>query len=215
MSSHQTLAKRVIAHLLEISESKCSITEPAILQEGDEDTQQVLAGILTLYETLEFREHKLVEAQSKLEALNTQLDARVKKQADAIMELSTPVIQIWDDVLILPLIGTVDTVRAQQVVEHALSAVANKQASVLIIDITGVPLIDTAVADHLLKTTGAVRLLGATSIITGVSPSNAQTLARLGVELGDIVTKGSMQAGLQCAFEFTNRAVIEGSSSSA
>ncbi len=208
-SRNQALAELVIGHLLEIAESKCSITEEGILREDDESVQQILAGLLTLHESLEYRNQELEQALSELGEMNQQLDDRVKNQADAILELSTPVIQIWNDVLILPLIGAVDTLRAQLVVEQALSAVESKQASVLIVDITGVPVVDTAVARHLIRTIDAVSLLGARSILTGVSPSNAQTLVKLGVDLSRIVTKGSLQAGLKSAFKLTNKTVVD------
>lgn len=199
----------VLGHLHDIAESKCSITDESILQEEDESVQQILAGLLILHETLELREEERNAALVEATQANEQLDARVQKQARAIMELSTPVIQIWRDVLILPLIGTVDTLRAQQIVEQALTAVAEHQASVLIIDITGVPVVDTAVANHLIRTIEAVKLLGSHSILTGVSPANAQALVTLGIDLSQITTKGSLHAGLIAAFKLTNRVVVE------
>jgi anti-anti-sigma regulatory factor len=145
------------------------------------------------------REAALTEVQNTLEL--------VRKQSQAILELSTPVIQVWDDILVLPLIGTIDTARAQQIMENLLEAVVKGRAAVVIIDITGVPVVDTKVANHLIKTIQATRLLGAEAVVTGVSPHNAQTLVRLGVDLTSVTTRSSLQAGLRLAFELTRQKV--------
>jgi rsbT co-antagonist protein RsbR len=141
--------------------------------------------------------------ENALRRLNDQLLA----QQSTINELATPVIQIWDDILILPLIGTIDTHRAQQIIENLLDSIVKTQASMTIMDITGVPVVDTVVAKHLLSTINAARMLGAEVIVTGVSPHNAQTLVKLGVDLTTITTKGSLQAGLKLAFEMTSSQV--------
>jgi rsbT co-antagonist protein RsbR len=141
------------------------------------------------------------------EDLRKAKDDLIAQQSMAIRELSTPVIQIWDDILVLPLIGTVDTQRAQQVIENLLDSIVKTQASVAIMDITGVPVVDTMVANHLLSTINAAKMLGAEVIVTGVSPNNAQTLVKLGVDLTTITTKGSLQAGLKLAFEITDNQV--------
>jgi PAS domain S-box-containing protein len=130
-------------------------------------------------------------------------DELIAQQSRAIQELSTPVIEVWEDILVLPLIGVIDTGRAQRIVESLLEAIVEKQASVVIMDITGVPIIDTGVANHLIMTVSAVTLLGTRMILTGVSPHNAQTLVKLGVDLGDITTKSSLRAGLNLAFQLT------------
>lgn len=122
-------------------------------------------------------------------------------QSKAILELSTPVMQVWQGILVAPLIGTVDTARAQQIVESLLEAIVKSSASVVILDITGVPTVDTKVAHHLLKTVAAARLLGAEVVLTGMGPLNAQTLVRLGVDLGKVTTRSSLQTGLRYAFE--------------
>jgi rsbT co-antagonist protein RsbR len=145
------------------------------------------------------RDASLREVQEKLRT--------IELQTASILELSTPVIQVWDEILVLPLIGTIDTARAQQIMENLLEAVVRARAAMVIIDVTGVPLVDTKVADHLLKTIDATRLLGADAVLTGVSPLNAQTLVRLGVDLGRITTRSSLQAGLKLAFERTRRKV--------
>jgi rsbT co-antagonist protein RsbR len=117
-----------------------------------------------------------------------------------IRGLSTPVIDVWDEVLVMPLIGVLDSTRAQQMMEQLLERIADKEARYVIIDITGVPTVDTAVAEHLLKTTKASRLVGAQALLVGITPRVAQTLVRLGVSLNEVTTFPSLHAGLEHAF---------------
>lgn len=124
----------------------------------------------------------------------------IKSQAQALTELSTPVIQVWEGVVALPLVGTVDSARAKEIMEKLLDAVVAHEADVAIIDITGVPVVDTQVANRLMRTVEAVRLLGTRSIITGINPIIAQTLVQLGVDLSQLTTKASLRAGLEQAF---------------
>jgi PAS domain S-box-containing protein len=139
-------------------------------------------------------------------------DELLAKQAEAIMELSTPVIQIWDKIVVLPLIGAVDTTRAQQILENMLESISATHAEVAIIDITGVPVVDTKVAHHFLQTIEAAKLLGTKTVLTGVSSYNAQTLVQLGVDLSSISTKGSLMSGLKLAFQITGKQVMDGES---
>lgn len=119
--------------------------------------------------------------------------------SDTVRRLSTPVIQVWDDVLVMPLIGVLDSHRAQQMMEQLLDRVVALQARIVIIDITGVPTVDTAVAEHLIRTTKASRLVGTSAILVGISPQVAQTLVRLGVVLDDIDTFTDLRSGLEHA----------------
>jgi anti-anti-sigma regulatory factor len=116
-----------------------------------------------------------------------------------IRRLSTPVIQVWDEIQVLPLIGVIDSTRARQMTEQLLERIVSDQARVVIMDITGVPTVDTAVADHILKTAKAAGLVGARAILVGISPQVAQTLVRLGVSLGDVETYADMRSGLEHA----------------
>lgn len=134
------------------------------------------------------------------------MDALARHQA-AIRELSTPVIQLYERVLLLPLIGTIDTSRAMQVMEKVLMRVAERQAKVIILDIAGVPVVDTRVANHLLQTTEAVRLLGASTVLTGISPQVAQTMVQLGVDLSKMHTRASLEEGLELALSLTGRCI--------
>ena len=128
----------------------------------------------------------------------------LREQQKVVMELSTPVIRVWDRILVLPLIGTVDSVRALQVMENILIKINETESQVVIIDITGVPVIDTLVASHLIKTVAAVKLLGAESIVTGINPEIAQTLVHLGVDLKEVVTKANLARGIEAAMYMTN-----------
>ncbi len=124
----------------------------------------------------------------------------VQRQRDEIMELSTPVIQIWDRVLALPLIGTLDSDRAARFTENLLQRIAEDEAAVVILDISGVPMIDTAVAQHLFKTIQGARLMGAESIISGVRPETAQAMVHLGIDIGAITSRSTLRDALQLAF---------------
>src|ERR671913_597215 len=119
-------------------------------------------------------------------------EAVIARQQQELMELSTPVVKLWEGILALPLIGTLDSARTQVVMESLLQQIVESEATIAIIDITGVPTVDTLVAQHLLKTVAAARLMGADCIISGIRPRIAQTIVHLGVELGDVVTKATL-----------------------
>jgi rsbT co-antagonist protein RsbR len=116
----------------------------------------------------------------------------IARQQQEMLELSTPVVQLWDGVLALPLIGTLDSARTQVVMESLLQRIVDTGAGIAIIDITGVPTVDTLVAQHLLKTVAAARLMGADCIISGIRPQIAQTIVHLGVDLQDVLTKATL-----------------------
>jgi rsbT co-antagonist protein RsbR len=116
----------------------------------------------------------------------------IARQQQELLELSTPVVQLWDGVLALPLIGTLDSARTQVVMETLLQAIVETGSQIAIIEITGVPVVDTLVAQHLLKTVAAARLMGADCIISGIRPQIAQTIVHLGVEINDVVTKATL-----------------------
>jgi rsbT co-antagonist protein RsbR len=123
----------------------------------------------------------------------------IGRQQQELLELSTPVVQLWDGVLGLPLIGTLDSARTQVVMESLLQRIVDTGAGIAIIDITGVPTVDTLVAQHLLKTVAAARLMGADCIISGIRPQIAQTIVHLGVALGDVTTKATLAGALAVA----------------
>jgi rsbT co-antagonist protein RsbR len=131
----------------------------------------------------------------------------VRRQQEEIAELSTPVIKLWDGILALPLIGTLDSSRTQVVMENLLQAIVDQNAELAIIDITGVATVDTLVAQHLLKTIAAARLMGADCIVSGMRPQIAQTMVHLGVEL-DVVSKATLADALAQALKRTGRMVV-------
>ena len=124
----------------------------------------------------------------------------IRRQQMELLELSTPVVKIWDGILVLPLIGTLDSSRTQVVMESLLQSIVETNSAIAIIDITGVPAVDTLVAQHLIKTVSAARLMGAHCIISGIRPQIAQTMVHLGVAFGDVVTKASLADALKYAF---------------
>ena len=126
-------------------------------------------------------------------------DQVIGRQQQELLELSTPVVQLWEGVLALPLIGTLDSARTQVVMESLLQKIVETGAGIAIIDITGVPTVDTLVAQHLLKTVSAARLMGADCIISGIRPQIAQTIVHLGVELHDVITKATLADALAIA----------------
>jgi rsbT co-antagonist protein RsbR len=132
----------------------------------------------------------------------------VSKQQEAIRELSTPVLQVRDQMLILPIIGVLESVRAKQLTEQLLRSIRERRAKAVVLDITGVPGVDSKVANHLVQTVEAVRLLGATAIITGLSPEVAQTLVAIGVDLSRIRTMGDLQSGIDEADKLLGYTVI-------
>lgn len=125
----------------------------------------------------------------------------IMRQQQDLLELSTPVVKLWDRVLALPLIGTLDSQRTQVVMETLLHQIVQDGAEVAIIDITGVPTVDTLVAQHLLKTVTAARLMGADCIISGIRPSTAQTIVHLGVDLQDVMTKATLADAFRVALQ--------------
>jgi rsbT co-antagonist protein RsbR len=125
----------------------------------------------------------------------------ITRQQEELLELSTPVVKLWDGILALPMIGTLDSARTQVVMESLLQRIVETGADIAIIDITGVPTVDTLTAQHLLKTVTAARLMGAECIISGIRPQIAQTIVHLGVDLGTVTTKGTLADAFRRALE--------------
>ena len=132
----------------------------------------------------------------------------IKRQQEEMMELSTPVVKLWDGVLALPLIGTLDSARTQVVMESLLSAIVETNSHVAIIDITGVPTVDTLVAQHLIKTITAARLMGADCYLSGIRPAIAQTIVHLGIELNNIQTKAKLSDAFALALQRMGKTVV-------
>jgi rsbT co-antagonist protein RsbR len=131
----------------------------------------------------------------------------IGQQQREMLELSTPVVQLWEGVLALPLIGTLDSTRTQVVMESLLQRIVETGAAIAVIDITGVPTVDTLVAQHLLKTVAAARLMGADCIISGIRPQIAQAIVHLGVELGNVTTKATLADAFLVALQRTGASI--------
>jgi rsbT co-antagonist protein RsbR len=136
-------------------------------------------------------------------------DQIIIRQQQELLELSTPVVKLWQNVLALPLIGTLDSNRTQVVMESLLQRIVETSAAIAIIDITGVPTVDTLVAQHLLKTVAAARLMGADCIISGIRPQIAQTIVHLGVNLEDVMTKATLADAFLVALERTGSTITQ------
>jgi rsbT co-antagonist protein RsbR len=188
---------------------------------------QTATFVFSLKEPLFARVRSAFGAQSEqlgsmLWAINTMLDRLglyttevhqkgreelIARQQQEMLELSTPVVELWDGIVALPLIGTLDSARTQVVMENLLQRIVDTGAAIAIIDITGVPTVDTLVAQHLLKTVAAARLMGADCIISGIRPQIAQTIVHLGVELQDVLTKATLADAFAVALKRLGLAV--------
>lgn len=133
----------------------------------------------------------------------------IHRQQEELLELSTPVVQLFDNILALPLIGTLDSARTQIVMENLLQRIVETGAMIAIIDITGVPTVDTLVAQHLLKTVAAARLMGADCIISGIRPQIAQTIVHLGVDLSEVTTKATLADAFMIALQRTGASIVK------
>lgn len=146
----------------------------------------------------------ITEAKRTEQELRSKLEL-IQKQQQVIRSLSTPIIQVWDRVLTLPLVGMFDSLRAAEVMESVLGEISRTQARYAILDLTGIEAMDTATADHLLKLSQAIKLLGAEGIITGIHPAIAQTIIGLGLDLTSIVTRSTLREGLQHCIQKLSR----------
>lgn len=135
-------------------------------------------------------------------------EGRLREQSHTIKEMSTPTIKLWEGVLVLPVVGIIDSMRAQYMMETMLTKIMDTYSKVIILDIHGVAAVDTAVANHLIKITKATKLMGCECILSGISPAVAQTIIQLGIDMGDIKTRSTLSDALLEAFEILNLKVI-------
>jgi rsbT co-antagonist protein RsbR len=136
-------------------------------------------------------------------------EKRLEEQSRTIREISTPAIELWDRVLVLPVLGVIDSMRAQQMTDTMLNKIKETSSKVIILDIQGVAAVDTAVANHLIKITKATRLMGCQCIISGISPAVAETIVQLGIEMGDVKTNSTLRDALENSFTMMNFEVRE------
>jgi rsbT co-antagonist protein RsbR len=181
-----------------LKETLLPLLQQTLAEQPQELTQQV-TGLNRLLDAFGLR---------TFESYNASRESLIREQSRSILELSTPVVQVWEGILALPIVGAVDTARTQQIMENLLTKIVETGSSVVIIDITGVAVVDTAVAKHLLQTVAAARLLGAEALIVGVSARIAQTLVHLGIDLSDIITRTSLAKGLEYALWRTGQRII-------
>jgi rsbT co-antagonist protein RsbR len=169
--------------------------------EGREDDFAMLEQTVNvLVSELAEAKHKNDRAAEAIERSRDQLAEKlqtIERQQTAIRDLSTPIIELWDDILTLPIVGLVDTQRSVEMTERLLHRIVDRRARCVIIDVTGVDEVDTATADHFVKMIRAAQLLGAHCVVTGISPEIAQTLVRIGVELTGVRTLRSLKEGLK------------------
>ncbi|QQK75212.1 STAS domain-containing protein [Salicibibacter cibarius] len=165
----------------------------------------------------EYTEECILEFEAQLDGLISKLadeSAKMREkiidtQNHALKELSVPLIPVFDDISVMSLIGTVDTKRAKYIMENVLEGIVDHRAQVVLIDITGVPVVDTMVAHHIIKVYEAVRLVGVHCILVGIRPEIAQTIVTLGIDLRNFSTKSTLQKGVEAALEITNREIKE------
>jgi rsbT co-antagonist protein RsbR len=199
MVSSQELAETVLERIAEI------LLVVADVGAGDYATrlQSNLPedhALTTLYAGINQMVSSLEREQQRSNAYQKELEeklAMIEVQRAAIRELSTPIIEVWESVLCLPVVGVLDSTRSAEMTEALLSAIVEKRAECAIIDITGIQVMDTGTADHFLRMARAVRLLGANCLLTGINPAIAQTIIHMGVDLSGVVTHRTMRNALQ------------------
>lgn len=202
-------AKERIEHIEDVLSSVAAGDLDIRIKSGiEDDLTGIEEAINILIDDLTY---ELKQSQKMKESLEDQL-SRIKEQQQTIirqqedlLELSSPVSKVWDNILILPVIGTLDSQRAQIMMENLLEKIVESGCTYSIIDITGVLTVDTQVANHLLKTVTSARLLGAECIISGISPAIAQTIVHLGIDLSAIKTKATLQAAMIYAIKQNNQ----------
>lgn len=166
--------------------------------------------------TIENQRNLFVEFDEWMTSMNIEIigiyattwEKTVSLQKIALQELSAPLIPVFDRITVMPLVGTIDTERAKQIMENLLKGAVKHRSEVVLIDITGVPVVDTMVAHHIIQAAEAVRLVGAKCMLCGIRPEIAQTIVSLGIDLTQFTTKNSLQKGIEAALELTNRKIV-------
>lgn len=190
-------------------ETVIGVVTVSTLDEMNADEEQTLVSLFaSQLTTALFKVEYDEERAQQIQALEAAAVAQ-QRLLETVRELSTPAIPIYDGILALPLVGNIDTGRAGQIMETVLTSIAREHASVVILDVTGVPVIDTGVANHLVQVTQAAQLLGARALLVGIKPEVAQTLVQLGVDLSSIITRSNLQAGVAFALSQRGLQIVE------
>jgi rsbT co-antagonist protein RsbR len=205
MSTTDAGSRELTAVLADLSNNRArhgfSVTETAVSVFAVKDAvYAVTAGDADPLTTADFAEFSSFIDELGLHTVETYVavrDALITEQSEQLLELSTPVVKLWEGVVAVPLIGTLDSARSQVVMERLLQTLVDSGSRYAILDITGVPAVDTQVAQHILKTVVAAQLMGAQCVISGIRPQIAQTIVSLGIEFGEIVTKANLSDALQ------------------
>ena len=183
---------------------------------GLSELNKILFGMMTVDNTEEEKMNLVWAFDKWIAPINSEVlhqyasswERTVSLQKIALQELSAPLIPVFDNITVMPLVGTIDTERAKRIMENILQGVVKHRAEVVLIDITGVPVVDTMVAHHIIQASEAVRLVGAKCLLVGIRPEIAQTIVNLGIDLSQVITKNSLQKGIESALEMTNRQIV-------
>lgn len=199
----EEMAELFVRHLHDLAEGDLSLTAEDVAKVPDRRVSSVLSALLRVSDTLAARESERVRVEEelkgaveRLEEQNGLLERRQAEIAELVAELSTPIIKVWEGVLMVPLVGSIDTERAADMMHRLLSAVVRERADNVILDFTGVGSVDTSTADHFLRVIASVKLLGARGIVAGVPPAVSLAMVKLGVDLSDIVTARNVREAL-------------------
>jgi rsbT co-antagonist protein RsbR len=190
---HARIGLPLPSYLAAVNRSVKVITES--LYDGGLDDQQYAAAVKSIAKLI------YLDVTIIVDAFNTHTNQIITDQAEAMLSMSTPVTEIWDSILLLPIVGIIDSKRAQEIMTAVLSKISETHATTMILDISGVAIVDTAVANHLIKVTKATQLMGCRSVISGLSPAIAQTMVELGINVGDIRTTSTLKDALAFSFK--------------
>jgi rsbT co-antagonist protein RsbR len=197
------MAAAVVKHLRDLADGQLTITHEDVEREPDPDQASILRALVSLSEHLSAQQDERLRSEDELRGAierlgerNGDLERRQGEIAALVAELSTPIIKVWEGVLMVPLIGSVDSERAADMMHRLLSAVVRERADDVILDFTGIGSVDTSTADHFLRLIASVKLLGARGIVAGVPPSVSLAMVRLGVDLSDIATARNVREAL-------------------
>jgi rsbT co-antagonist protein RsbR len=206
LDQYKAFVKKRLKSLLDVMQS-VSVGDFSVKVEIPKEEDEFTALSTELERVID----DLIEANMVSEERTAKLQAVVEDKErllKTVRELSSPVIQVWENVLVMPLVGAIDSARATRIMEDLLNGITKYQAEIVIIDITGVPVVDTSVANHLIQTIKAAALLGANCVVVGISSEVAQSLINLGVDLSGVVTRSNLQAGVHYAMEVMGLEVV-------